>query len=203
MADHPYRRAKFLLSARAAAHFPADTGREIAFAGRSNVGKSSVINTITDQKGLARTSKTPGRTQLINFFSINDDTRLVDLPGYGYARVPQAMRDEWVTLINGYLRRRRSLAGLVMIIDVRRELSAADSTMLDWCAAGGIPAHLLINKADKLPPGRRRETLRGLQRRLQDQATVQLYSTLDKTGADELRAVLDGWLYSEKSGPRH
>jgi len=203
MPDHPYRLTKFLLSAPNADHFPADTGREVAFVGRSNVGKSSVINTITDHKNLARTSKTPGRTRLINFFTVDEGVRLVDLPGYGFARVPQAIKKQWSAVINGYLNHRVSLVGLVMIIDVRRELSAEDMTLLDWCMASGIPVHLLVNKADKLPFGRRKQALLKYQRQFEEAAvSVQLYSAMDKTGVEAARGLLDSWLFGKKSGPR-
>jgi GTP-binding protein len=202
MSEHAYRNARFLLSAREARQFPADSGREVAFVGRSNVGKSSVINTITDQKALARTSKTPGRTQLINFFGIDPERRLVDLPGYGFARVPRAMQVHWRSLINAYLNRRSSLAGLIMILDIRRDLSQEDLMMLNGCQATGTPVHVVLNKADKFPYGRRQQALLAMQREAPANASVQLYSALEKTGMETAREVLDTWLdFKKKRAP--
>ena len=176
---------------------PPDTGREVAFVGRSNVGKSSVINTITGQKGLAKTSKTPGRTQLINYFQLNEDTFLVDLPGYGFAKVPKAMKDHWTKTINAYLQERSALAGLILIIDVRRGLQAEDRQIVDWCSQVNLPVHILLNKADKLSFGAAKQTLLALQRELHEQQTAQLFSVLKRTGLEETCKILDGWLFSE------
>ncbi|MEX2353140.1 MAG: ribosome biogenesis GTP-binding protein YihA/YsxC [Gammaproteobacteria bacterium] len=204
MSDNPYRQAEYILSAHEFSHFPPDSGREVAFVGRSNVGKSSVINTITDQKNLARTSKTPGRTQQINFFHVEDGIRLVDLPGYGFAKVALSMKQQWFTLINRYLTNRQSLAGLVIIVDIRREISAEDRQMLEWCVTMGVAVHVLINKADKLAFGKRKQALHRFQQELAGSpASFQLYSATAKTGTDEVREVLGLWLFPEKSRPRH
>lgn len=143
--------ARFLTSAHDPRQFPPDRGREAAVAGRSNSGKSSAINAIVGRKNLARTSKTPGRTQLINFFELAEDRRLVDLPGYGYARVTAATKDHWRGLVEAYLRGRRSLAGLLMTVDSRRGVQELDELMLGWAGTAGIPAAVLLTKADKLP----------------------------------------------------
>ncbi|MEE8154301.1 MAG: ribosome biogenesis GTP-binding protein YihA/YsxC, partial [Phycisphaerales bacterium] len=140
----------FLKSAQKATQFPADTGREVAFAGRSNSGKSSAINAITARRSLARTSKTPGRTQLINFFEIDETCRLVDLPGYGYAKVPEAVRQRWRVLLEAYFQERRSLTGLFITVDARRGLNDLDQVMLSWSRAAEVPVAVLLTKADKL-----------------------------------------------------
>lgn len=196
MLDNPYRQTKFVLSAQAFEHCPEDTGKEVAFVGKSNVGKSSVINALTGQTGLARTSKTPGRTQHINFFDVEDRVRLVDLPGYGFARVPDAVKRQWGIFINDYFNYRNSLAGLILIIDIRRELSAEDRNMLTWCLARNIPVHLLLNKADKLPFGRKKQALIRFEREVGGQTvTLQLFSAATFEGMDQLLLTLNGWLY--------
>ncbi len=196
MSYNPYRQAKFLLSAQDISHFPADTGREVAFVGKSNVGKSSVINSITNQTGLARTSKTPGRTQHINFFSINDDVRLVDLPGYGFAHVPASVRKQWGIVINDYFNYRQSLAGLVLIIDIRRELCIEDENIIAWCQGRNINLHLLINKADKLPFGQKKQVLGRFEREHSSTGiTMQLFSAASQDGLDPLLQTLNRWLF--------
>lgn len=201
MPYNPYRQANYILSAHDIGQLPADTGREVAFVGRSNVGKSSVINTITDQKNLARTSKTPGRTQQINFFSVEGQTRLVDLPGYGFAKVPKTIQQQWSTLLNAYFADRVSLVGLMLIIDIRRDISAEDEIMLDWCNRSGIPVHLLLNKADKLPYGQGKQVSgRVWQHLLGRVESLQLYSATLKSGVEEAREVLNGWLRLPVSG---
>jgi GTP-binding protein len=192
-----YRKAHFVTSANALQQLPPDTGREVAFAGRSNAGKSSAINTLVGQTGLARTSKTPGRTQLINFFGLDEERRLVDLPGYGYAQVPEAVKRHWQDLLERYLTTRRCLEGLVLIMDVRHPLTEYDRTMLGWCAHRGMPVHALLTKADKLNRGPAMATLQKVRKTLEAEypgVTAQLFSSQAKTGADEARAVLDGWL---------
>lgn len=179
--------AKFLLSAWEPAHFPQDTGAEIAFAGRSNAGKSSALNAITGRKGLARTSKTPGRTQLINFFDLGDRGRLADLPGYGYAKVPEDMRNHWRGLLTRYVETRTSLAGMVVVMDARRPLTDYDWIMLEWVRENSLPVHLLITKADKLNRGEQTLTLRDVRARTAGFATAQLFSAVDKSGVDEAR----------------
>ena len=192
-----YRQARFLVSAADLRGMPADQGRETAFAGRSNAGKSSALNALTGQGALARTSKTPGRTQLVNFFALDDNRRLVDLPGYGYAKVPPPVRARWQRLISGYLQRRRSLCGLVLLMDVRHPLTDPDLQLIDWTLAAGLPLHCLLTKADKLKRGAATNQLLAVRRALRaraPEAGVQLFSSLKNNGIEELRACLDAWL---------
>ncbi len=164
-----FTKAQFLLSAPSIKQCPEDTGREIAFAGRSNAGKSSAINTLTDNAKLARTSKTPGRTQLLNFFSLNEDCRLVDLPGYGFAKVPKATKQAWDRNLAGYLQERQSLQGLVMLMDIRHPLQQYDWQMIRWASESEMPVHLLLTKADKLKRGPAKNTLLQVQRELENE----------------------------------
>ena len=194
MQDNRYRKTVYLYSAHRLAQLPADTGKEVVFAGRSNAGKSSVINTLAEQKGLARTSRQPGRTRQINFFSAGADTRLVDLPGYGYARAPRSLRQHWGQLINAYLERRRCLVGLVLIVDIRRCLTELDQQMLSWCENKDLPAHVLLNKADKLSRSAARQALLSVGNSFTDQNSVQLFSAAKKHGLEELCRVLNIWL---------
>lgn len=194
-----YPTARFLISAPTLALCPDDTGVEVAFAGRSNAGKSSAINALTQQKALARTSRTPGRTQLINFFSVmNDETRrLVDLPGYGYAKVPEAVKLEWQQHLSDYLRGRFSLRGLVLLMDVRHPLTEFDQMMLDYADQRALPVHILLTKADKLKKGPASATLQKVRTRLkewEDLVSVQLFSSLKRDGVDTLSQKLDVWL---------
>jgi len=199
MSDSPYRQAKYMVSAHEINQLPVDYGREVAFVGRSNTGKSSVINTITDQKNLARTSKTPGRTQQINFFSVTDDTRLVDLPGYGFAKVPFSVKKQWSEVINRYLTSRASLTGLVIIVDIRREFSSEDWQLLEWCNSTGVAVHVLLNKADKISFSKAKQAQQKFRQKLTGMTdSVQLYSATAKTGVDEARLVLDSWLFPGK-----
>ena len=190
-----YRNATFILSAAKLGQCPADVGIEVAFAGRSNAGKSSAINAICDHNKLARASKTPGRTQQINFFALAEDKRLVDLPGYGFARVPLEIRLQWTRLVENYLGKRRSLAGIVLLMDVRHPLKDQDRDLIGWAAALGIPLHVLLTKADKLSRGPAKSTLLAVRRELAPipATTVQLFSALSGDGIDEARAVLDQW----------
>ncbi len=186
--------ASFLTGARSAKQFPADSGLEVAFAGRSNSGKSSAINAITGRKALARTSKTPGRTREINFFTVAEDRRLVDLPGYGYAKVSAGMRDEWRELLEQYFRYRQSLRGLFVTVDIRRGIGDLDRVMLNWATDAGVPAAALLTKADKLSRGA------GLKRRDEIANTAPegvpllLFSSPRRLGVDEARAQLRAWL---------
>ena len=192
-----YLTAEFLTSASRLKQCPADLGWEVAFAGRSNAGKSSAINTLTGNRKLARTSKTPGRTQLINFFRLSEEQRLVDLPGYGFAKVPLAVKREWTRQLEHYLQERRCLRGLILLMDVRRPLLEFDRMMLDWAVAAGMPVHILLTKADKLKKGPAKSTLLQVRSELADQAdmvSVQLFSALKKTGIGELSKVLNAWL---------
>ena len=190
-----YRNATFILSAAKLGQCPADVGVEVAFAGRSNAGKSSAINAICDHNKLARASKTPGRTQQINFFALAEDKRLVDLPGYGFARVPLEIRQQWTRLVENYLGKRRSLAGIVLLMDVRHPLKDQDRDLIGWAAGLGIPLLVLLTKADKLSRGPGKSTLLAVRRELAQipATTVQLFSALSGEGIDEARAVLDRW----------
>ncbi|CEP33831.1 MULTISPECIES: ribosome biogenesis GTP-binding protein YihA/YsxC [Halomonadaceae] len=196
-----YPTASFLISAPTLALCPDDTGAEVAFAGRSNAGKSSAINALTQQNALARTSRTPGRTQLINFFSVMNDEarRLVDLPGYGYAKVPEAVKLEWQKHLAEYLRNRFSLRGLVLLMDVRHPLTEFDQMMLDYADQRGMPVHILLTKADKLKKGPASAALQTVRSRLkewEDLVSVQLFSSLKRDGVDTLSQKLNQWLYT-------
>ena len=186
--------ATFLTSAAKLSQCPPDEGREIAFAGRSNAGKSSAINLLTGQKKLARTSKTPGRTQLINFFQLYDERRLVDLPGYGYARVPASMRASWQKNIDDYLRNRRSLVGLVLVMDIRHPLKEFDVMMIDWATEAELDLHVLLTKCDKLKRGAQHAALFSVEKQLQGDMTAQLFSATHGTGRDKLIARMAAWL---------
>jgi len=197
MAKNPFRTAQYLISAHHLRDLPPDDGAEAAFAGRSNAGKSSALNAICDQQGLARTSKTPGRTQQLVVFPIDAAHRLIDLPGYGYAKVPANLRLHWRGLIDTYLRTRGALKGLVLIMDVRHPLRDFDQQMLEYAVATGRAVHCLLTKADKLSRSEGMRTLMAVRKELQTlapQATAQLFSSLSKTGVDEARAVLSQWL---------
>ena len=195
-----FRDAVFLQSASALNNAPKDTGSEVAFAGRSNAGKSSAINTLTQNKKLARTSRTPGRTQLINFFTLSDNQRLVDLPGYGYAKVPLKMKREWNQHLENYLQRRQSLRGLVLLMDIRHPLTETDEQMIGWASSAGMPVHVLLTKADKLKRGPAKSTLLSVQARLTeygDLTSVQLFSSLKREGLRDLEKKLAAWLTDE------
>jgi GTP-binding protein len=189
---------RFLTSAAAAAQFPEDTGREVAFAGRSNAGKSSAINAITQRRGLARTAKTPGRTRLLNFFELAPARRLVDLPGYGYASAPATERRTWVLLTEA-LRARASLSGVFVIVDARRGLTAGDEGLLEWVSPTQR-VHVLLSKADKLNRGEAAATLRAVSRQLAGRATAQLFSALKGTGIREAQETLAAWLGVDADG---
>jgi len=197
MAANPFRSAQFLTSASKPSQLPADIGAEIAFAGRSNAGKSSALNAICDQTGLARTSKTPGRTQLLNVFALGADRRLVDLPGYGYAKVPEKMREHWRHMIDEYLRERESLRGIVLIIDSRHPLKEFDQQMLAFCHDIGLACHMLLTKSDKLSHSEGLRTLESVRKECVARgwnASAQLFSSLGNSGLDEARAKLAGLL---------
>lgn len=192
-----YHRACFLTSAAKLNQTPEDSGYEVAFAGRSNAGKSSAINTLCQQKSLARTSKTPGRTQLLNFFSLDDTHRLVDLPGYGYAKVSEAVKREWQTELAHYLEQRKSLKGVVLLIDIRHPMKAFDLQMLEWSSEIELPVHILLTKADKLKRGAAASSLLQMKKTLKSMEnpniSIQLFSALKKQGIDEVHAQLDRW----------
>jgi GTP-binding protein len=183
---------RFLVSAASPAQFPPDVGREVAFAGRSNVGKSSAINAVVRRQGLARTSKTPGRTRLLNFFELGAGRRLVDLPGYGYASAPEAERRAWAPLIDA-LRARASLRGLFVIVDARRGLTPQDQGLLEW-ASPGQRVHVLLTKADKLNRSEGLRALRSAAAQLEGRASVQLFSALRGAGVEEAQVTLESWL---------
>lgn len=199
-----YRRARFTISAPSLRECPADQGAEVAFAGRSNAGKSSAINRLTENKKLARTSKTPGRTQQINFFELGEQQRLVDLPGYGFAKVPPEVKRKWEKHLEEYLRQRQCLRGLVLLMDIRRPLGAFDSTMLAWAIESEMPVRILLTKADKLSGGAAKTELLKVRKQLLaygDRVQAQLFSALKGTGLEELREQLDMWLAAEDAEP--
>jgi len=196
-----FEKAEFIAGARAPAQFPPDLGREVAFAGRSNAGKSSVLNALTRRQALARTSKQPGRTRELNFFSITEDTRLVDLPGYGFARVPAAIQRQWELTLRHYLAERVSLAGLVVVMDIRHAFRDLDLHLLEWAEAARLPVHLLLTKADKLGRGQQNEALRAARGRCGEMVagvSVQLFSAPKKQGVEILREQINQWLGEER-----
>jgi GTP-binding protein len=201
--SNPLQGAQFVLAAHRISQLPADHGAEVAFAGRSNAGKSSALNTLTGHRGLARTSKTPGRTQQMVAFSLPSPiqgdgqsslpTRLIDLPGYGYAKVPPELREHWRQEIDAYLHHRRSLRGIVLIADIRHPLKDFDRMMLDFCFATHLPCHVLLTKADKLSRNQAMQALTALRKELTasgTQATAQMFSSQTPTGVDEARAAV-------------
>ncbi len=192
-----YQTVRFLSSVNAFAQLPPDVGNEVAFAGRSNAGKSSALNVLTGQRQLARVSKTPGRTQLINFFAVEPDRYLVDLPGYGYAQVPEAIRRHWQRLLEQYLRERAALRGLMLLMDIRHPLTPLDRQLLDWCAVRGLPVQILLTKADKLSRGAALTTLRQVEKTLRTdfpQTSARLFSAVTRLGVAEAHHRLDEWL---------
>lgn len=192
-----FRNARFEISIAKPSGLPPPNGAEVAFAGRSNAGKSSAINTLANHTRLAFVSKTPGRTQLINFFRLQNGAVLVDLPGYGYAQVPEAVRRQWQHLLENYLTRRPNLIGLVLIMDSRHPLTERDRAMIGWFAPSGRPMHVLLTKSDKLSRNEAAATLAAVRRELAplgSQVTVQLFSSLKKTGIEEVEQVVGAWL---------
>jgi len=195
-----YHQASFSMSAPNLKSAPTDIGREVAFAGRSNAGKSSALNTLTRQKSLARISKTPGRTQLLNFFPLNDDLRFVDLPGYGYAKVPEHVKREWQALMETYLTERESLYGIILVMDIRHPLTEFDWQMIKWSDQAKKPLHILLTKADKMNFGAAKNVLFQVQRELGEQnmdVSLQLFSSLKKIGVDDIHDLLDEWFQAE------
>ena len=198
--NNPLQNCSYLLSAYKAEHWPEDIGAEVAFVGRSNVGKSSAINRLTGQKSLARTSKTPGRTQQIIFFTAAQNLRLVDLPGYGYAKVPLAVKKQWQQHIEAYFNERISLKGLVLPVDIRHELTPLDEQMLEYCQARELPTLILLTKADKLTRNHANQALFKLQKHLkQDQWSILdhqlvLFSAMDGRGEEKARDIICQWL---------
>jgi len=191
-----YAKTHFILSAPDITHLPIDTGVEIAFAGRSNAGKSSALNTLTNQKALARTSKTPGRTQLINLFEVEENCRLVDLPGYGYAQVPEAIKRKWQKSLGEYLQKRESLKGLIVLMDIRHPLKDLDQQMIEWAVSVNIPVMLLLTKADKLASGAQKKQVNMVKEAIlpfQGDITVAPFSSPKRVGLDALKQKLDEW----------
>ena len=191
-----YRKAYYTASATQLSQLPPDSGYEVAFAGRSNAGKSSAINTITGINALARISKTPGRTQMINFFQLDEDRALVDLPGYGYAEVPEQMKLKWQQTLSKYLETRQALRGLMLVMDLRHPLKNFDVQMLHWAKQAALPIHILLTKADKLKRGAAGNTLQQVKndlRELELDASVQLFSSFNRLGRDEAIHVLNTW----------
>jgi GTP-binding protein len=189
-----YPEAHFIKSANALSQFVSDTGAEVAVAGRSNAGKSSAINVIVNRRQFARTSKTPGRTQLINFFSLQGEERLIDLPGYGFAKVSDKKRYHWRDLIADYFESRQSLKGLFLIMDIRRQITEFDQQLLAFAEQVSLPTHVLLTKTDKLKRGQAAKALLEVRRDLHDAATVQHFSALTRLGEDEARAKLNEYL---------
>lgn len=191
-----YQKAVFLLSVADLSQLPADEGIEVAIIGRSNAGKSSVLNQLTQNKSLARVSKTPGRTQLINLFGLDEHRRLADLPGYGYAKVPPAMKRKWQALLDSYLRTRECLQGLILVMDIRHPLKEFDRQMLDWSNQCELPVHILLNKCDKLTQSAASKTVRDVKDALKaytNEIHVQAFSASKGKGVKELRECLDRW----------
>jgi len=191
-----YRQAHYTISATQLSELPADNGIEVAFAGRSNAGKSSAINTITEQKSLARISKTPGRTQMINFFNIDDTNSLVDLPGYGYAKVPEKVKIRWQQTLGKYLETRKALKGLMLMMDIRHPLKEFDLQMIKWANNADLPVHILLTKSDKLKSGAAKTSSLQVSDALKKQqlsASVQLFSSLNKQGKEQAIEQLDLW----------
>ena len=197
-----YNSARFNKSAAKLHQCPNDSIAEVAFAGRSNAGKSSAINTLTNNHKLARTSKTPGRTQLINFFDLNvPGLRIVDLPGYGYAKVPVEMKVHWQRHLGEYLQKRDCLKGVVLVMDIRHPMKEFDQMMVDWCQTTQMPLHVLLTKADKLKKGPAQATMLKLRKELSqilgENVSVQVFSALKKQGVEQLRLRLDDWLLAD------
>lgn len=196
-----FQNASFYISAHNLRDLPPPAGIEVAFAGRSNAGKSSALNTMANHNRLAYVSKQPGRTQLINFFALGDERFLVDLPGYGYAKVPQAMREHWQMTLSAYLSYRTALHGLVLVMDCRHPLTPLDRQMLDWFCPSGKPVHVLLTKSDKLSRNAANQTLQAVKKELNEtwgNCTVQLFSSLKKQGVEEAEKIIGQWLFADK-----
>ena len=191
-----FSQTQFLTSASVLSECPADSEAEVAFAGRSNAGKSSAINSICSQSGLARTSKTPGRTQLLNFFAIEPTSYLVDLPGYGFAKVPLKVKNKWQKELEKYLSLRKPLVGLVLLTDIRHPLKDHDLVMIDWAVKSSLPLHLLLTKSDKLKKGAAQNTLLKVRSRIDPfpDVTAQLFSSFKSTGVTEAKEIIARWL---------
>ena len=197
---NPYRSARYVISAHQLKQLPADSGYEVAFAGRSNAGKSSAINTLTEQKSLARTSKTPGRTQQIVIFDLDEERRIADLPGYGYAKVPEKLRAHWQKVLQRYFEERECLRGVVLVMDIRHPMKPFDQQMLAWCSAIGLPCHVLMTKADKLKRGPAQAALHKVRRALPEGASAQVFSASNREGMDALIRQLNEWYAMPATG---
>ncbi|MED5412041.1 MAG: ribosome biogenesis GTP-binding protein YihA/YsxC [Pseudomonadota bacterium] len=195
-----FNQTSFLTSAATLKDCPEQSLAEVAFAGRSNAGKSSAINTLCNQSRLARISKTPGRTQLINFFVVEYGKYLVDLPGYGFAKVPLEVKNKWQFELEQYLRKREALCGVVLLSDIRHPLKEFDRMMINWAVQSQLPLHLLLTKADKLKRGAAQNTLLKIKRELENhnEVSMQLFSSLKNTGVVEARNVVSSWLADEE-----
>jgi GTP-binding protein len=199
---NPYRVAHYVISAHNLKQLPEDEGIEVAFAGRSNAGKSSAINALTEQKSLARTSKTPGRTQQIVIFEIDETRRIADLPGYGYAKVPEKLRRHWRHVMQQYFNRRQSLQGVILVMDIRHPMRAFDEQMLAWCSAESLPCHVLLTKADKVKRGPAQSTLLQVSKALPQGSSAQVFSAKKRSGLDQLVALLNDWYSIEPPPPK-
>ena len=202
--NHRYSSLIFLTGAASMRGLPPDLGYEVAFAGRSNAGKSSALNAVAARRALARTSKTPGRTQQINFFELDEQRRLADLPGYGFAKAPAAVQRRWTVLVESYLQRRQCLSGLILLMDSRRPLTDLDRQMVAWCVRAGVNLHAVLTKVDKLGRGAAMRALSDAQRTLEplgERVSVQLFSATKRDGLDELRSRIDAWLHIGEVGP--
>ncbi len=201
--NNPFRVARYLMGAAKLNQLPPDEGVEVALAGRSNAGKSTALNCITDQKNLAKTSKTPGRTQLINLFVINETCRLTDLPGYGFAKVSKDQKAQWQKTLSKYLQERQCLKALVVFMDIRHPLKETDKQMVQWAVTANIPVHVVLSKADKLKSGARKTALLAAKKRVErisDQITTQVFSATSKLGLEELIEKLASWYaFDEKT----
>ncbi len=194
--QNPFRVARYLMGAAELHQLPPDEGIEVALAGRSNAGKSTALNAITEQKNLAKTSKTPGRTQLINLFRLDDTSRITDLPGYGFAKVAKSVKEKWQNTLSTYLQKRLCLQALVIFMDIRHPLKETDKQMIQWAVEAEIPVHVVLSKADKLKSGARKTALLNVNKhlaRISDQITSQVFSATNKIGLDELIDKLRLW----------
>ncbi len=194
--QNPFRQARYLMGAAKLSQLPPDEGIEVALAGRSNAGKSTALNIISDQKSLAKTSKTPGRTQLINLFRLDDTCRLVDLPGYGFAKVSKDVKEQWQKTLSAYLQERLCLQALVIFADIRHPLKEADKQMIQWAVSADLPVHVVLSKADKLKSGARKAALLAANKqltRISDQITSQVFSATGKIEVDTLIEKVKSW----------
>lgn len=190
---NPFRQAEYTLAAHHLRQLPPDEGIEVAIAGRSNAGKSSAINVLCDQKSLARTSKTPGRTQQIVIFRLDEERRIADLPGYGFAKVPLELKAHWQDVLQRYFETRRSLRGVILVMDIRHPMKPYDEMMLNWCVSAGLPCHILMTKADKLKRGPAQAALLKLRKSLPENASCQVFSSKSKEGLEQWINLMKGW----------